>query len=144
MKKISVFSSSFSNTPSEHNSKSVEDLVKSFDRTTIKTCIIGVAGFLGSQKTFTHTSLFLSDNDVQKFGKYAVGGDEIEGIIMEYGAYLPNGLFMEDERNAVDNGYVIYRYGKTNGGLRYYRNIFNKFKKNFGSSVYITLEVKKR
>ena len=148
MKAISVYSSSSSNTKSNHNSKNVKDLVQSFDKTTIKTCIIGIAGigkegFLKSQKTATHASLFLSENEANKFGKYAVGGDEIEGIIMEYGAYLPNGINNEEEREAVDNGYVIYRYGKTNGGLRYYRNTFSVFKKSFSDSIYMVLEVKK-
>ena len=137
LKTKNIISSSSSSGNSSHNSKSVENVVRSFDRTTIKTCVIGISSILISTKTFTHAALFLSDKEAKIFDK----DDEIEGIILEYGKYIPNNS--EKEIKAVNNGYVIYRYGDYYGGLRYYVNVFEKFKEIFGDVIYITLEVSK-
>ena len=132
-------SSSSSGAKSSHCSKDVKNFVSEFDKTTIKTCVIGISKMiLLSTKTFTHAALFLSDKDATKFDKY--DSDYIEGIIIEYGGYDP--YFISDEKDAVNNGYVIYRYGKDNGGLRYYINKFSEFKKKLGDIIYMALEIK--
>ena len=75
----------------------------------------------------------------KQFEKY--GGDEIEGIIIEFGGYAPE--YNKEEIEDVSSGYVIYRYGTIFGGLRYYINQFASFKKKLGNVVYMVLDVNK-
>ena len=130
-----IISSPSSSSESLHSSKNVEDVVRSIDRTAIKTCVIGISKILWSKEIITHSALFLSNKEVTKFSK----GNEIEGIILEYGRYDPN----KKEKENIKNGYVIYRYGQDFGGLRYYVNNFEEFKRIHGNVVYIALEISK-
>lgn len=130
-------SSSSSKINSEHSGKSIQDLIKSFDKKTIKSCIVGVSKILFNN--ISHTSLFLSDLEANKLEK--IGDKEVDGIIIEYGYYDPKKN--DDEWDNVDKGYVIYRYGRELGGLRYYTNTFTKYIIKFCDLAYIILDVNK-
>ena len=116
----------------------IGDLVKEFDKTGIHSCVIGISKIDGYNVShnFVHTALLLSDKKSREFVKK--GGEK--GILIEYGNYSPN--VNDVEKNYVNNGYVIYRYGEK-GGLRYYAHYFNKFIDTFSDVGYIPLDITK-
>lgn len=131
-----------SSSSSSSGATKVENLVKKFDKTSIYSCVIGISkiSLNNINNNFCHTALFLSNMKASKLEKEK---NIIEGIIIEYGNYPPDDQKeKEKEDNFVKDGYVIYRYG-IQGGLRYYVNDFQEFKKIFSNIGYICLDIHK-
>lgn len=127
--------SSVSSSNSSNSAIKIGDLVKEFDQTSIRSCVIGISKIDGYNisRQCVHTALLLSDKKSKVFIKK--GG---KGILIEYGNYSPN--VNDDEKKYVKEGYVIYRYGEK-GGLRYYAHYFNKFIDTFSDVGYIPLDI---
>ena len=130
--------SSVSSSNSSNSAIKIGDLVKEFDKTSIRSCVIGISKIDGYNISHNcvHIALLLSDKKSKEFVKKGGG----KGILIEYGNYSPN--VNDDEKNYVNNGYVIYRYGEK-GGLRYYAHYFNKFIDEFSDIGYIPLDIDK-
>ena len=60
------------------------------------------------------------------------------GIIIEYGDFNPN--MTETEKKYTEKRYVNYCYGDK-GGLRYYKNNYGEFIKEFGDIGFIDLNI---
>ena len=129
--------SSVSSSNSSNSAIKIGDLVKEFDKTSIRSCVIGISKIAGYTYTrqCVHTALLLSDKKSKTFEK-----ERGKGILIEYGNYSPN--VNDDEKKYVKEGYVIYRYGEK-GGLRYYAHYFNKFIDEFSDIGYIPLDIDK-
>ena len=106
--------------------------------TAIKFCIIGISSLPlhWLHHNIAHTALFLSDE------KHNQIKEEKEGIIIEFGFYPPEkGKEFYKEKEYINNGKVIYRYGCELGGLRYYTNNYENFKKFFCDVGMIKLNI---
>jgi hypothetical protein len=114
-------------------------LIEEFNKTTIKSFIIGISEltFHSITKNSAHTALFLSN---KKRGKYQ---PKTEGIIIEYGKYPPDEeKAKKEEEDYIKNKHVIYRYGDKEGGIRYYTNTYEEFLDKFCNIGYISLNLK--
>ena len=106
----------------------VGELIEEFNKTTIKSFVIGISQltFHFFSKNISYTALFLSNKKRGKLDK------KTEGIIIEYGSYPPDeGKAKEEEANYIKKGHVIYRYGDKEGGIRYYTNTYEEFLDKF-------------
>jgi hypothetical protein len=129
-----------SSSSSSSSATKVEKLIKKFDQTSVRSCVIGISkiSLNNINNNFCHTALLLSDLKASKLEKEK---NTVQGIVIEYGNYPPDeAKEKEIEQGFIDNGYVIYRYGKE-GGLRYYVNDFKEFKKTFSDIGYICLDI---
>ena len=137
---------SFPNSSSSSSSSAVtkvENLIKTLDQKCLYSCVIGISKIKDKYHNWnhniSHTALLLSSQKANYLEKKE--GEGTEGIILEYGKYPPD---TEEEKKKeedfVKRGYVIYRYGEK-GGLRYYANSLEEFKKTFGDIGYICLDI---
>ena len=134
-----MFSSSSSSSSSSSATK-VGKLIEEFNKTNIKSCVIGISKlkFHWLDKNICHTALLLTNKKRNKLEK------STEGILIEYGNYPPD----QDEEKKTEEGYardgqVIYRYGYEEGGLRYYTNTLEEYINKFCDVGYISLNVHK-
>jgi len=135
-----VMLSSSSSSSSSSSATKIGNLLQLLDSKTIKSCVIGISKlkFHWLDKNFAHTALLLSDKKRNKLE------DSTEAILIEYGYYPPDEKqAKEKEEKYIKDGHVIYRYGKTEGGLRYYTNTFKEFKDKFCDVGYLILNLKK-
>ena len=131
--------SSSSSTSSSSAVTKVGELIKEFNKTTIKSFIIGISQlkYHSLNKNIAHTALFLSN---KKKGKYKT---KTEGILIEYGSYPPDEeKAKKEEEDYIREGHVIYRYGDKEGGIRYYTNTNEEFLDKFCDVGYIILNLK--
>jgi len=129
-----------SSSSSSSSATKVEKLIKKFDKTSVRSCVIGISkiSLNDINNNFCHTALLLSDLRASKLEKEK---NSVQGILIEYGNYPPDEeKDKEKEEGFIKDGYVIYRYG-TEGGLRYYVNDFKEFKKTFSDIGYICLDI---
>ena len=136
-----MFSSSSSSSSSSSATK-IGKLIEKFNQTTIKTFVIGISKlkFHWLDKDISHAALLLSD---KKRSLLETNVNE-EGILIEFGFYPPEkDEAKKEEEGFIKDGLVIYRYGKDEGGLRYYTNTFKEFKNKFCDIGYISLNVHK-
>lgn len=136
-----MFSSSSSSSSSSSATK-VGSLIETFNKTNIKSCVIGISKlkFHWLYKNISHTAILLSNKKRSQLEK----DRKSEGIIIEYGNYPPDEeKARKKEENYIENGHVIYRYGKQKGGIRYYTNTLKEFIDKFCDVGYIMLRIKK-
>ena len=117
----------------------VGELIEEFNKTTIKSFIIGISQlkYHSLNKNIAHTALFLSN---KKKGKYKT---KTEGILIEYGSYPPDEeKAKKEEEDYIREGHVIYRYGDKEGGIRYYTNTFEEFLDKFCDVGCVILNLK--
>lgn len=134
-----MFSSSSSSSSSSSATK-VGELIKNLDKTTIKSCVIGISelSFHFINKNFAHAALFLSDKKRSKLD------NNTEGVLIEYGNYPPDDpKSKKTEEDYVKDGHVIYKYEFAEGGVRYYTNTFEEYKNKFCDIGYISLNINK-
>ena len=119
----------------------VEDLIKSWGFNPICSCVLGISKKymeLNINNNLYHSALLLLPIVID----YTQNNDEEikneSGIIIEYGDFNPN--MTETEKKYTEKRYVNYRYGDK-GGLRYYKNNYDEFIKEFGDIGFIDLNI---
>ena len=134
-----MLGSSSSSSSSSSAVTKVGELIEEFNKTTIKSFIIGISQlkYHSLSKNCAHTALFLSNKKKGKSDK------KTEGIIIEYGIYPPDEeKAKKEEEDYIKNEHVIYRYGDKEGGIRYYTNTNEEFLDKFCDVGYIILNLK--
>ena len=121
-------SSSFSSSPTK-------SIIEQLNEKKIVSCVLAMCKIKMNNlsKNFAHASLLLINTDSETDDKYRG-----TGIVIEYGDYSPK--MSEEEKEAVEKGIVIYRYGDK-GGLRYYSIDYNKYIKIFGDICYVSMDI---
>ena len=135
-----VMLSSSSSSSSSSSATKVGELIKNLDKTTIKSCVIGISelSLHFINKNFAHAALFLSDKKRSKLD------NNTEGVLIEYGNYPPDEpKSKKTEEDYVKDGHVIYQYELAEGGVRYYTNTFEEYKNKFCDIGYISLNINK-
>ena len=131
----SLYLSQTSNSSVSSSNTKVEVLVSQLNKESIRSISIGVNEIRGNilYNDLTHTSLFLSKNKAKDLDN-RIGN----GILIEYGYFSPN--INDTEKNYVNDGYVIYRYGNE-GGLRYYMQNMPEFIETKCDLCYVCLDI---
>ena len=121
-------SSSFSSTPTK-------TIIEQLNKTKIVSCVLAMCKIKMNNlsKNFAHAALLLMNTDSEMDDKYRG-----TGIVIEYGDYSPK--MSIEEKEAVEKGIVIYRYGDK-GGLRYYSIEYKEYIKIFGDICYVSMDI---
>ena len=128
-----LFSSSSSS--SSFSSSSTKSIVEQLNEKKIASCVLAMSkiNMNNLNKNFAHAALLLintqSEVDDRSRGN---------GIVIEYGDYSPK--MSIEEKEAVEKGIVIYRYGDK-GGLRYYSIEYKEYIKIFGDICYVSMDI---
>ena len=136
-----VMVGSSSSSSSSSSVTKIGDLIKTFDNTSIFSCIIGCSKlkFHFLSRDMSHTAILLCNIKGKLLDKKKY--EETEGILLEYGKYPPDtGEDKKKEEENIEKGKVIYRYGNK-GGLRFYVNSIKKYKEIFCDVGYICLDI---
>ena len=134
MSRHSLYWSSTSPSNVSSTNTKINDMVRQLDRESIRSIVVGVVKIIFNEldSTLAHTSLLLSKNRARDLER-GIG----DGILIEYGYYLPN---KGDEKKYVNDGLVKYRYGEE-GGLRYYMQDISEFIKTQAGLCYVCLDI---
>ena len=137
----SVMGESSSNSSCSSSATKIGNLIKTFDNTSIFSCVIGCSKLkYYLNHNMVHTAILLCNKKANLLDKKTY--EKTEGILLEYGYYPPDKAEdREKEENNINNGLVIYRYGEK-GGLRFYVNSIKDYKKIFCDVGYICLDIK--
>ena len=121
-------SSSFSSSPTK-------SIIEQLNEKKIVSCVLAMCKIKMNNlsKNFAHASLLLINTDSETDDKYRG-----TGIVIEYGDYSPK--MSEEEKEDVEKGIVIYRYGDK-GGIRYYAIDYKEYLRIFGDICYVSMDI---